>query len=189
MRFFVPALNGSSLSFSLRQDETILDLLHRLSVRTGVPHHLFYLVQHSKVLPGSWGRWLVLAFPMTPMFTCAAGCVVVRVVVVCRLKVNGTVKLVAWLGAGLRSASVFVVALRVMCRMVVRLEENHVVLRGSKTRWVGPRPLPPQVTLLFECHVECRRGIKVPLCLFLLLAGTCLCSFLSCKRLGSRRRS
>ena len=27
------------------------------------------------------GRWLVLAFPMTPMFTCAAGCVVVRVVV------------------------------------------------------------------------------------------------------------
>ena len=32
------------------------------------------------------GRSLVLTFPMIPMFTCAASCVVVRVVVVCRLK-------------------------------------------------------------------------------------------------------
>ena len=52
--FFVRALNGSSLSFSLRRDETILDLEQRLSVRTGVQQHLFYLVQQSKVLPGSW---------------------------------------------------------------------------------------------------------------------------------------
>ena len=41
-----------------------------------------------------------------------------------------------------------------------------MVLRGSNTRWVGPRLLPPQVTLLFECHFECRRGTKAPLSLF-----------------------
>ena len=34
-------------------DETILDLAQRLSFRTGVPQHLFCLVQQSKVLPGS----------------------------------------------------------------------------------------------------------------------------------------
>ena len=32
----------------------LLDLAQRLSVRTGVPEHLFYLVQQSKVLSGSW---------------------------------------------------------------------------------------------------------------------------------------
>ena len=48
------ALNGSSLSFSMRRDQPILGLEQRLSVRTGVPQHLFCLVQQSKVLPGSW---------------------------------------------------------------------------------------------------------------------------------------
>ena len=35
-----------------------------------------------------------------------------------------------------------------------------MVLRGSKTRWVAPPPSTSTGNLLFECHVECRRGIK-----------------------------
>ena len=55
VRFFVRALNSSSFSFSMRQDQTILDLLHRLSVRTGVPHHLFYHAHTCGRLRGGAG--------------------------------------------------------------------------------------------------------------------------------------
>ena len=41
------------------------------------------------------GRWLVLAFPLAPTFTCAFGCVVVLEVVVSKLKESGTAKLAA----------------------------------------------------------------------------------------------
>ena len=51
-----------------------------------------------------------------------------------QLKGSGTAKLAVWWGAGPRCASAFGVAIRATCGMVVRLEENHGVLRGSKTR-------------------------------------------------------
>ena len=52
--FFVKALNRSSLSITVKREETILDLALLLSVRTGIPEHLFYLGRQGKVLPGSW---------------------------------------------------------------------------------------------------------------------------------------
>ena len=54
----------------------------------------------------------MLAFPLTPTFTCVVRCVVVLGVVVSKLKESGTAKLAAWLGAGPRSASAFGVAPR-----------------------------------------------------------------------------
>ena len=38
----------------VKKEKTNLDLALLLSVRTGIPEHLFYLVRQGKVLLGSW---------------------------------------------------------------------------------------------------------------------------------------
>ena len=138
---FVRALNGSSLTISVRSQETILDLAQRLSVRTGVPEHLFCLVQQSKVLSGAWTLARAGVASDSHVHMCVrlrGGAGGGRV----HIEGEWNCHHVAWLGAGPRNASAFDVVIRAMRGMGVRWEENHCLFRGNKTHWDGPRPTP-----------------------------------------------
>ena len=52
--FLVRALNGSSLTITMKREDTTMDFAQFRFARTGIPEHLFYLVRQGKVLTGSW---------------------------------------------------------------------------------------------------------------------------------------